>query len=181
MSQKTYSSRKRSGVRYKPTKGRGGRSNSGAQRPSASRGAAARKRATEVAGGDHVFAPNPHETEIQKAHASTEGKEIVETAETEGVEEASAEPINDSEKKAVKTVPESAQDGGDEGPVVSKIHTAAAKVIKKVQRIIRSDKTEHEVIINVENLETRVAILEDSKLEEFNIERSDSLRMAGSI
>ena len=107
--------------------------------------------------------------------------ETVETAETEGVEEASAEPINDSEKKAVKTVPESAQDGGDEGPVVSKIHTAAAKVIKKVQRIIRSDKTEHEVIINVENLETRVAILEDSKLEEFNIERSDSLRMAGSI
>ena len=38
-----------------------------------------------------------------------------------------------------------------------------------------------EIIINVEKLETRVALLEDGRLEEFSIERSDRERLAGSI
>ena len=38
-----------------------------------------------------------------------------------------------------------------------------------------------ELIINVEKLETRVALLEEGRLEEFSIERSDRERLAGSI
>ena len=54
--------------------------------------------------------------------------------------------------------------------------------LKKVQRIIKPDNRPHkEVIINAETLETRVAVTEDGKLEEFNIERTTEERLVGSI
>ncbi len=59
---------------------------------------------------------------------------------------------------------------------------AAQKVIKKVQRLIKPVKHIHkEVIINAESLETRVAVLEEGKLEEFTIERTTEERLVGSI
>jgi ribonuclease G len=62
------------------------------------------------------------------------------------------------------------------------ITTAAANIVKKVQRLIRPEKKVHkEVIINAETLETRVAVTEDGKLEEFNIERTTEERLVGSI
>src|SRR4029077_10577708 len=42
-------------------------------------------------------------------------------------------------------------------------------------------KSHKEVIINSESLETRVAILEEGKLEEFNIERTTDERLVGRI
>ncbi|HEY0550663.1 MAG TPA: Rne/Rng family ribonuclease [Verrucomicrobiae bacterium] len=66
--------------------------------------------------------------------------------------------------------------------LVDAIKMAAAKVIKKVQRLIRPVKHIHkEVIINAESLETRVAVLEEGKLEEFTIERTTEERLVGSI
>jgi ribonuclease G len=66
--------------------------------------------------------------------------------------------------------------------LVGAIRAAASKVIKKVQRLIKPVKKIHkEVIINAESLETRVAVLEDGKLEEFTIERSTEERLVGSI
>ena len=54
--------------------------------------------------------------------------------------------------------------------------------MKKVQRLIKPVKRIHkEVVINAETLETRVAVLEDGKLEEFNIERTTEERLVGSI
>ena len=62
------------------------------------------------------------------------------------------------------------------------ITTAAANIVKKVQRLISPEKKVHkEVIINAETLETRVAVTEDGKLEEFNIERTTEERLVGSI
>src|SRR6185503_859704 len=56
--------------------------------------------------------------------------------------------------------------------IVQAIKAAANKVIRKVQRLIKPKQKSHkEVIINSESLETRVAVLEEGKLEEFNIER----------
>jgi hypothetical protein len=53
---------------------------------------------------------------------------------------------------------------------------------KEVQRLIRPERTiNKEIVINAESLETRVAILEDGKLEEFNIERTSDERLVGSI
>jgi ribonuclease G len=66
--------------------------------------------------------------------------------------------------------------------LIETIRTAASNIVKKVQRLIRPEKRVHkEVIINAETLETRVAVTEDGKLEEFNIERTTEERLVGSI
>jgi ribonuclease G len=66
--------------------------------------------------------------------------------------------------------------------VIETIKTVATNIVKKVQRFIRPVKKIHkEVIINAETLETRVAVTEDGKLEEFNIERTTEERLVGSI
>jgi ribonuclease G len=65
---------------------------------------------------------------------------------------------------------------------IDTIKDAASNIVKKVQKLIRPEKKIHkEVIINAETLETRVAVLEDGKLEEFNIERTTEERLVGSI
>jgi ribonuclease G len=66
--------------------------------------------------------------------------------------------------------------------VLDVIKIAATTLVKKVQRLIRPEKKTHkEVVINTETLETRVAVLEEGKLEEFNIERTTEERLVGSI
>ncbi len=66
--------------------------------------------------------------------------------------------------------------------IVESIKSAATNLVKKVQRLIKPVKKLHkEVIINAETLETRVAVLEEGKLEEFNIERTTEERLVGSI
>jgi ribonuclease G len=66
--------------------------------------------------------------------------------------------------------------------VLDAIKHAATTLVKKVQRLIRPVKRIHkEVIINAETLETRVAVLEEGRLEEFNIERTTEERLVGSI
>jgi ribonuclease G len=65
---------------------------------------------------------------------------------------------------------------------IETIKDAASNLVKKVQKLIRPEKKIHkEVIINAETLETRVAVTEDGKLEEFNIERTTEERLVGSI
>ena len=67
--------------------------------------------------------------------------------------------------------------------LVQTIKAAANKVIKKVQRMIKpvAPSRHKELIINSESLETRVAVLEEGKLEEFTIERATEDRLVGSI
>jgi ribonuclease G len=66
--------------------------------------------------------------------------------------------------------------------IVETIKSAASNLVKRVQRLIKPVKRVHkEVIINAESLETRVAVLEEGRLEEFNIERTSEERLVGSI
>ena len=66
--------------------------------------------------------------------------------------------------------------------ILDSIKNVATTLVKKVQRLIRPEKKIHkEVVINAETLETRVAVLEDGKLEEFTIERTTEERLVGSI
>src|SRR5439155_19400196 len=66
--------------------------------------------------------------------------------------------------------------------IVDSISTAASSMLKRVQRFIKPVKKIHkEVVINAETLETRVAVSEEGKLEEFNIERTTEERLVGSI
>ncbi|MBI5773258.1 MAG: Rne/Rng family ribonuclease [Verrucomicrobia bacterium] len=74
-------------------------------------------------------------------------------------------------------------------PVVEKpkglmdsLRHAAQKVVTKVRKLMKPEKKVHkEVIINAESLEIRVAVLEDGKLEEFTIERTNEERLVGSV
>lgn len=87
-------------------------------------------------------------------------------------------PAHVEEEKAYQPVAVKEQPKG----LVETIKVAAATLVKKVQRLIRPVKRIHkEVIINAETLETRVAVIEDGKLEEFNIERTTEERLVGSI
>jgi len=66
--------------------------------------------------------------------------------------------------------------------ILDTIKVAATNLVKRVQRLIRPEEKIHkEIIINAETLETRVAVIEDGKLEEFNIERTTEERLVGSI
>jgi len=66
--------------------------------------------------------------------------------------------------------------------LVESIKAAANRVIKKVQRLIKPvERSNKEVIINSESLETRVAVMESGRLEEFTIERTTEERLVGSI
>ncbi len=87
-------------------------------------------------------------------------------------------PAHVEEEKAFEPVPVAEQPKG----VLDTIKLAATNLVKRVQRLIRPEhKTHKEVIINAETLETRVAVLEEGKLEEFNIERTTEERLVGSI
>jgi ribonuclease G len=82
------------------------------------------------------------------------------------------------EEQPFKPVPVAEQPKG----ILDTIKFAATTLVKKVQRLIRPEKKVHkEVVINAETLETRVAVLEDGRLEEFNIERTTEERLVGSI
>ena len=62
------------------------------------------------------------------------------------------------------------------------IKSAASKVMRKVQRLIKPEvKTHKELIINAESLELRVALVEQGRLEELTIERTTEERLVGSI
>jgi ribonuclease G len=82
------------------------------------------------------------------------------------------------EEKRFAPVPVRDQSKG----LVDSIRNFANTLVKKAQRLIKPVKRIHkEVVINAETLETRVAVLEEGKLEEFNIERTTEERLVGSI
>ncbi len=66
--------------------------------------------------------------------------------------------------------------------ILENIKFVANKMIQKVTRLLRPKvKSAKEIIINAESLETRVAVLDQGKLEEFTIERTTEERLVGSI
>ncbi len=54
-------------------------------------------------------------------------------------------------------------------------------MFKKLKPFGGQKREKKEIIINIESLETRVAVLEDGKLDNFHIERPDDNRIVGSI
>ena len=54
-------------------------------------------------------------------------------------------------------------------------------MLKKLRAISGHKRESKEIIINIETLETRVAVLEDGKLDNFHIERKEDNRIVGSI
>ncbi|HEX7858738.1 MAG TPA: Rne/Rng family ribonuclease [Verrucomicrobiae bacterium] len=146
---------------------------------------------------EEVFGVSQHDEEIEKAENLAAGLpgETQATVPPEGEKKRDykrdfrepnleAPPIHEpfedeDETREFKPVP--VADQRPEG-IVETIRAAANKVVRKVQRLIKPVHRIHkEVVINAESLETRVAVLEDGKLEEFTIERTSDERLVGSI
>jgi ribonuclease G len=182
MSNKNFSRRHR-GMRFRPKGGLG-------QTPQKSDREASQARAeavSEPGGLERVFEKR-HAHEIERAENIAAGLPPL------GVPEKETPDIGASKKDFREPHLDTPAQVEEEKPfapveiqepakgILDTIKVAATSLVKKVQRLIRSEKKIHkEVIINAETLETRVAVLEDGKLEEFNIERTTEERLVGSI
>ncbi len=133
-----------------------------------------RRHAQEIDRAENIAAGLPPEGAPAEPAQTTEEK--LESAEQQPPAQPTPMPVE--EKKQFEPVPLIEKPRG----IVDSIRVAATNLVKKVQRLIKPVKKLHkEVIINAETLETRVAVSEDGKLEEFNIERTTEERLVGSI
>jgi len=168
-------SRRRRGMRFKPKGGLGT-----AQQKTDRDAVEARQEAvTEQGGTDRVFEKR-HSTEIERAENIAAGLPPEGEPKHEHTHAAPAPEVSAAHaaEDAFTPVKIKEQPKG----IIETIKDTAANLIKKVQRLVRPEKKTHkEVIINAETLETRVAVLENGKLEEFNIERTTEERLVGSI
>src|SRR5437016_3832996 len=187
MSERRFSRRRRGGHRFRP---------SGGMSPNIQRSDRAASDARAEALGDKpseesVFDHARHEREIQRAENLAAGL----PADTPAVPKAPepGEPRKRDFREPDLAIPAEVKEEEpgfepvqvkEQPPqgIVDAIKGVAHRVIKKVQRLMKPVKKLHkEVIINAESLETRVAVLEEGKLEEFTIERTSDERLVGSI
>ncbi|MEW6304414.1 MAG: Rne/Rng family ribonuclease, partial [Verrucomicrobiota bacterium] len=184
MSERNFSRRRRGGMRFRPSGGGGGPQQQGHRGERAAH--EARASATgQTSSEEPVFAKPRHEDEISRAENRAFGLP------PEGDKPAQPPPAESAAAVAPTAEAPAAPDKPFEPvpikePVpkgfVDAIRHVAQKVVKKVQRFIKPEKKVHkEVVINVEALEIRVAVLEEGKLEEFTIERTTEERLVGSI
>jgi ribonuclease G len=184
MSNSNFSRRHR-GMRFRPKGGLG----HAQQKPDREATQARADVVSEQGGNERVFEKR-HAGEIERAENVAAGLP------PEGAREESPQtPANIPDKKEFREphseIPAQVREEKEFKPVEVKepskgildsIKNVATTLVKKVQRLIRPEKKIHkEVVINAETLETRVAVLEDGKLEEFNIERTTEERLVGSI
>jgi ribonuclease G len=176
-------SRRRRGLRFRPKGGLG-------PNPQKTDREAIQARAevvSEQGGAERVFEKR-HAHEIERAENVAAGLPPQEAAERV---EPSAGPAKKDFRAPRLDTPEQVEEEKPFEPValpeqsrgvLDAIKQAATNLVKKVQRFIRPvHKIHKEVVINAETLETRVAVLEGGKLEEFNIERTTEERLVGSI
>ena len=174
-------SRRRRGMRFKPKGGL----NPAHQKTDRDAVEARQEVVTEQGGQERLFEKR-HQSEIERAEnvaagLPPEGAPVTPPAEH-------AHPHEHGQPAATPAVPaaeekfEPVKIAEQPKGFIETIKDAASNIVKKVQRLIRPEKRVHkEVIINAETLETRVAVTEDGKLEEFNIERTTEERLVGSI
>ena len=186
---RNFSRRRRSGQRFRPP---GGLNPNSPQRPDR----AAHEARADVLGDrpaeETVFSGNRHEHEIERAENIAAGLPPEGAPATENARGQGGESRNRDFRRPHPDAPEPGQADPAFKPVhvsdpvpkgfVDRIQAAANKVITKVKRFMKPVKRTHkEVVINAESLETRVAVLEEGKLEEFTIERTSEERLVGSI
>jgi ribonuclease G len=186
MSQQTFK-RGKGPMRFKPTRGLG------APNPNRAANNARLEAIGEKSGDDRVFDIRRHESEIRKAENRAAG--LPEDAQDAPEENISASGRDQSFRSPDYSRSEDASNDADAAAaepapprppaprgIIEKAKAAVKEVVKKVRRLIKPEqKTIKEVIINSEPLETRVAVLEDSKLEDLTVERTGDERLVGSI
>lgn len=192
MSERKLSTKRRAGMRFRPSGGLG------KQKRKRPHQAAAKARAIAIGkaepNDDPVFDQSRHAREIQRAENIAAG--MPPDAGTQKQESfASKEASKKLRRKRNRPRPKSRKESKEEAPfapvpiqeerpkgIVGSLRAAADNVISKVKEIIRPEARVHkELIVNSESLETRVAILEEGQLEDFSIERTSDERLVGSI
>ena len=187
---RNFSRRRRGGQRFRPP---GGLNPNSPQRPDR----AAHEARADALGDrpveENVFSGNRHEHEIERAENIAAGLPPEGAPESESQRGQRNEPRNRDFRRPHPDAPEQGEAEASFKPIhvsdpkpkglVDRIQAAANKVISKVKRFIKQPvkRIHKEVIINAESLETRVAVLEEGKLEEFTIERTSEERLVGSI
>jgi ribonuclease G len=185
MSERNFSRRRRGGMRFRPSRGL-----ASGQRPDRSAQEARAKAAGGTTVEEPIFDRARHEREIQRAENLAAGLP------PQGAS-APAAPTPPATKdrdfrQPHLDVPAEVREEPSFTPVkvseppsknlVDSIRSAATNVMQKVRHLIKpAQKLHKEIVVNVESLETRVAVLEDGRLEEFTIERSNEERLVGSI
>src|SRR5213075_2565026 len=187
MSERRFSRRRRGGHRFRPS---GGMS-ANVQRPDRAASDARAEALGDKPSDESVFDRARHEREIQRAENLAAGLPADAPAVAKPPE--AGEPRKRDFREPDLEIPAEVK---EEQPGFEPVHVkeqppqgfvdairgVANRVIKKVQRMMKPVKKLHkEVIINAESLETRVAVLEEGKLEEFTIERTSDERLVGSI
>src|SRR5213078_4431312 len=187
MSERRFSRRRRGGHRFRPSGGMSANVKRTDRAASDPRAEALGDKPSEESVFDHAR----HEREIQRAENLAAGL----PADTPAVPKAPepGEPRKRDFREPDLAIPAEVKEEEpgfepvqvkEQPPqgIVDAIKGVAHRVIKKVQRLMKPVRKIHkEVIINAESLETRVAVLEDGKLEEFTIERTSDERLVGSI
>ncbi len=197
MSDRNFSHKRRGGMRFRPAGGIG-------QSQKSNRNAVeARAEVTGESKPEVVYDQSRHQQEIERAENAAAGlpPEPEATKPHRQPDRRAARNQNDDEqpergkradfREPHADVPEEVKEEKYETVTlaerppqgfVDRIKQAANRVIKKVNRLIKPEtNTQKEVIINAESLETRVAVIEEGKLEEFTIERTTEERLVGSI
>ncbi len=177
------SGRRRRGMRFRPSGGLG----QGPQKNDREATQARAEVVAETAGGQDRLFEKRHQGEIERAEnvaagLPPEGAPAPAPTHEHGKDESREPHLNTPAKVEAEKPFEPVKIKEQPKGLVETIKVAASNLVKKVQRLIRPQKKIHkEVIINAETLETRVAVSEDGKLEEFNIERTTEERLVGSI
>jgi ribonuclease G len=175
-------SRRRRGMRFKPKGGLGN-----AQQKTDRDAVEARQDAVSEQGGQERLFEKRHQHEIERAEniaagLPPEGAPAAAPAEPAPAHKHEHKPESAPVAQAAEEKFEPVKIQEPPKGLIETIKDAASNLVKKVQKLIRPEKKIHkEVIINAETLETRVAVTEDGKLEEFNIERTTEERLVGSI
>src|SRR6266542_4270545 len=187
MSERSFSRRRRGGHRFRPSGGMSPNIQRSDRAASDARAEALGEKPSE----ESVFDRARHEREIQRAENLAAGLPADTPAVTKAPEP--GEPKKRDFREPDLAIPAEVKEEEpgfepvqvkEQPPqgIVDAIKGVAHRVIKKVQRLMRPVKKLHkEVIINAESLETRVAVMEEGKLEEFTIERTTEERLVGSI
>lgn len=180
MSERSFSRRRR-GMRFRPSGGLGHTT----PKPSADAQEARAAATSQTTGSEKLF-ERRHEHEIERAENIAAGLPPQGAPPTDPADSKREfrqphldTPDRVEEEKAYQPVALSTQPPKG---IVEAIRATATKIVEKVQRLFKPPPKIHkEIIINAESLETRVAVLEDGRLEEFNIERTTEERLVGSI
>lgn len=183
MSDRSFSSRRRAGQRFRPGRGQ-------TFKPERGAGEARAEALGEKPGEETVFDTRRHEREIQRAENQAAGlpPDAPELAVAPGaIEKRLGPPAAEAAPETPAAAPPAtpATEPAPAAPPAGLMNTlkaAAQRVLQRVTKLV-TNKTgpRKEIIINAESLETRVALLEEGRLEEFTIERTGEERLVGSI